>query len=86
MQGLATGCWAAFKLLGALLAITSRAVSCCFYLSTTDGALVGQLTDGQIRFGDRSLTSAEFCITPDGSLIDSERRECVITCELCISM
>lgn len=62
-------------------AIIGRTSSCCFHLTAPNGSPVGQLSDGQNRIGDNSLTAAEFCITPDGSITDGNGRGCILTRE-----
>ncbi|KAJ5618295.1 hypothetical protein N7528_006938 [Penicillium herquei] len=63
-------------------ALVGRSNSCCFEITASGGAsgTLGQLTDGQVRVGDTTLSAAEFCLS--GSIItDSEGRGCVITTE-----
>ncbi|KAJ5732308.1 hypothetical protein N7493_003789 [Penicillium malachiteum] len=63
-------------------ALVSRSNSCCFEITASGGAsgTLGQLSDGQVRVGDTTLSAAEFCLS--GSIItDSEGRGCVITTE-----
>ncbi|KAJ5729605.1 uncharacterized protein N7483_004113 [Penicillium malachiteum] len=63
-------------------ALVGRSNSCCFELTASGGAsgTLGQLTDGQVRVGDTTLSASEFCLS--GSIItDSEGRGCVITCK-----
>lgn len=64
-------------------ALAARDHSCCFHLTASGGAsgIVGQLSDGQNRIGDDSLPTAEFCITPDGSITDGKGRGCILTRE-----
>ncbi|KAJ5174387.1 uncharacterized protein N7482_000264, partial [Penicillium canariense] len=62
-------------------ALASRAASCCFHLTASGGSSgsVGQLSDGQNRIGDNSLSPAEFCISSDGSITDGSGRGCILT-------
>ncbi|KAJ5703159.1 hypothetical protein N7488_010707 [Penicillium malachiteum] len=63
-------------------ALVGRSNSCCFEITASGGAsgTLGQLSDGQVRVGDTTLSAAEFCLS--GSIItDSEGRGCVITTE-----
>ena len=55
--------------------------SCCFHLSSPFGP-VGQLSDGQNRIGDNTLSAAQFCISSSGSITDSSGRGCILTREL----
>ncbi|KAJ6049739.1 uncharacterized protein N7446_006933 [Penicillium canescens] len=62
-------------------ALVSRDGSCCFHLDAS-GAMtgsVGQLSDGQNRIGDNSLSPAQFCISSDGSVTDGNGRGCILT-------
>ncbi|KAJ5274105.1 hypothetical protein N7478_009230 [Penicillium angulare] len=63
-------------------AFVSRSDSCCFQLTASGGASgsLGQLDDGQVRVGDSSLSTAEFCLS-NTIITDSEGRGCVITSE-----
>ncbi|KOC16058.1 hypothetical protein AFLA70_18g005552 [Aspergillus flavus AF70] len=62
-------------------ALTGRTTNCCFHLTASGGAsgTVGQLSDGQNRIGDHSLSTAQFCISPDGSITDGSGRGCILT-------
>ncbi|KAJ5380817.1 uncharacterized protein N7496_003245 [Penicillium cataractarum] len=63
-------------------ALVGRSDSCCFHLTASgdkSGSL-GQLSDGQVRVGDDSLSAATFCLS-GGVITDSEGRGCVITTE-----
>ena len=62
-------------------ALVGRSDSCCFHLTASGGASgsLGQLSDGQVRVGDTTLSAAQFCIS-DSVITDSEGRGCVITC------
>ncbi|KAJ6095582.1 hypothetical protein N7486_006328 [Penicillium sp. IBT 16267x] len=57
--------------------------SCCFHLTASGGVSgsLGQLSDGQVRVGDDSLSAADFCINSSGAITDSEGRGCIITSE-----
>jgi hypothetical protein len=59
-------------------ALMSRGSSCCFHLDSSSGP-VGQLSDGQNRIGDKSLGTAGFCISSDGSITDDHGRGCILT-------
>ncbi|KAJ5650818.1 uncharacterized protein N7484_004541 [Penicillium longicatenatum] len=64
-------------------ALVGRSDSCCFHL-TASGSLsgsLGQLSDGQVRLGDDSLSAADFCINSSGAITDSEGRGCIVTSE-----
>ncbi|KAJ6006925.1 hypothetical protein N7451_004869 [Penicillium sp. IBT 35674x] len=63
-------------------ALVGRSDSCCFQLTASGGetGTLGQLTDGQVRLGDTTLSAAEFCIS-NSIITDSEGRGCVITSE-----
>ena len=63
-------------------ALVGRSDSCCFHLTASGGASgsLGQLSDGQVRVGDNSLSAAQFCIS-NGAITDSEGRGCIVTCE-----
>lgn len=61
-------------------ALVGRSDSCCFHITASgdkSGSL-GQLSDGQVRVGDDSLSAATFCLS-GGVITDSEGRGCVIT-------
>ncbi|KAJ5683486.1 hypothetical protein N7462_006651 [Penicillium macrosclerotiorum] len=63
------------------IALTARDGNCCFHL-TASGSVsgsVGQLSDGQNRIGDNSLSPAEFCISSSGSITDGSGRGCILT-------
>jgi hypothetical protein len=64
-------------------ALIPRGNSCCFHLNASGGMTgsVGQLTDGQNRIGDNSLSPAQFCISSDGSITDGSGRGCILTRE-----
>ncbi|KAJ5716946.1 hypothetical protein N7488_002592 [Penicillium malachiteum] len=64
-------------------ALVGRSDSCCFDLTASGGAsgVLGQLTDGQVRVGDDSLSAAQFCINSAGGITDSEGRGCILTTE-----
>ncbi|KAE8138878.1 ubiquitin 3 binding protein But2 C-terminal domain-containing protein [Aspergillus pseudotamarii] len=61
--------------------LTGRTTNCCFHLTASGGAsgTVGQLSDGQNRIGDNTLSPAQFCISPDGSITDGSGRGCILT-------
>ncbi|KAJ5937513.1 hypothetical protein N7454_003855 [Penicillium verhagenii] len=63
-------------------ALVGRSDSCCFQITASGGesGSLGQLTDGQVRLGDTTLSAAEFCIS-NSIITDSEGRGCVITTE-----
>lgn len=62
-------------------ALAGRGQTCCFHLTASGGASgnVGQLSDGQNRIGDNTLSPAEFCISSDGSITDGSGRGCILT-------
>lgn len=62
-------------------ALVGRSDSCCFHLTASGGASgeVGQLSDGQNRIGDNSLSPAQFCIDSQGAITDSNGRGCILT-------
>ncbi|KAF3389244.1 hypothetical protein F1880_003681 [Penicillium rolfsii] len=63
-------------------ALVGRRDNCCFHLTASgdkSGSL-GQLSDGQVRVGDNSLSAAKFCLS-GGVITDSEGRGCVVTTE-----
>jgi hypothetical protein len=62
-------------------ALVNRGDSCCFHLTASGGASgpVGQLSDGQNRIGDNSLSPAEFCIDSNGAITDGNGRGCILT-------
>ncbi|QQK44315.1 GPI anchored cell wall protein, putative [Penicillium digitatum] len=59
----------------------SRNNSCCFHLTSSGGASgkLGQLSDGQNRIGDNSLSAAQYCIDSEGAITDSKGRGCILT-------
>ena len=63
--------------------LTGRTTNCCFHLTASGGAsgTVGQLSDGQNRIGDNTLSPAQFCISSDGSITDGSGRGCILTRE-----
>jgi hypothetical protein len=67
-------------------ALVGRSDSCCFHLTASGdvSGSVGQLSDGQNRIGDNSLSAADYCINSSGGITDSNGRGCIITCELTI--
>ncbi|CAI7658553.1 unnamed protein product [Penicillium manginii] len=62
-------------------ALVNRGDSCCFHLTASGGASgpVGQLSDGQNRIGDNSLSPADFCIDSNGAITDGNGRGCILT-------
>ena len=64
-------------------ALVGRTDSCCFHLTSSGGASgqLGQLSDGQNRIGDNSLSAAQYCIDSKGAITDSEGRGCILTRE-----
>lgn len=67
----------------ALALFTRAEVPCCFHLNVSGevtGSL-GQLTDGQSRVGDNSLSQSLFCINSTGVITDSTGKGCIITRE-----
>ncbi|KAJ5994418.1 hypothetical protein N7451_010142 [Penicillium sp. IBT 35674x] len=64
-------------------ALVGRSDSCCFHLTASGGVSgsLGQLSDGQVRVGDDSLSAADFCINSSGAITDSEGRGCIVTSE-----
>jgi hypothetical protein len=62
-------------------ALVGRGDSCCFHLTSSGGASgsIGQLSDGQNRIGDDSLSPAQFCINSSGSITDANGRGCILT-------
>lgn len=62
-------------------ALVSRDGSCCFHLDASGGAsgTLGQLSDGQNRIGDNSLSPAQFCIDSNGAITDGNGRGCILT-------
>lgn len=66
------------------LALFGRAeTACCFHLSVTGDVTgpLGQLTDGQSRVGDNSLSQSLFCINSTGVIVESTGKGCIITSE-----
>jgi hypothetical protein len=66
------------------LALFPRAeVPCCFHLNVSGEVTgpLGQLTDGQSRVGDNSLSQSLFCINSTGVITDSTGKGCIITRE-----
>ncbi|KAJ5765888.1 hypothetical protein N7520_005447 [Penicillium odoratum] len=63
-------------------ALVGRRDTCCFELTASGSAsgTLGQLTDGQVRLGDTTLSPSTFCIS-NSIITDSEGRGCVITSE-----
>jgi hypothetical protein len=63
-------------------ALVGRSDSCCFQLTASGGASgsLGQLSDGQVRVGDTTLSASTFCLA-DSVITDSDGRGCVVTCE-----
>lgn len=64
-------------------ALVGRTDGCCFQLTASGGASgpLGQLSDGQNRIGDNSLSPATFCIDSTGGITDSSGRGCILTRE-----
>jgi hypothetical protein len=64
-------------------ALVARGDSCCFHLDASGDMTgsVGQLSDGQNRIGDGSLSPAQYCISSDGSITDGNGRGCILTRE-----
>ncbi|KAJ5383012.1 hypothetical protein N7517_000923 [Penicillium concentricum] len=62
-------------------ALVGRSDSCCFHLTSSGGTSgqLGQLSDGQNRIGDDSLSPAQYCIDSKGAITDSEGRGCILT-------
>ncbi|OQD81038.1 hypothetical protein PENANT_c030G04659 [Penicillium antarcticum] len=62
-------------------ALVARDDSCCFHLNASGDKTgpVGQLSDGQNRIGDDSLSPAQYCISSDGSITDGNGRGCILT-------
>ncbi|KAJ5375923.1 hypothetical protein N7509_012809 [Penicillium cosmopolitanum] len=62
-------------------ALVNRGNTCCFHLTASGGASgpVGQLSDGQNRIGDNSLSPAQFCIDSNGAITDGSGRGCILT-------
>ncbi|OQD70565.1 hypothetical protein PENDEC_c022G04849 [Penicillium decumbens] len=62
-------------------ALVGRGDSCCFHLTSSGGASgsLGQLSDGQNRIGDNSLSPAQYCINSSGGITDSNGRGCILT-------
>jgi hypothetical protein len=64
-------------------ALVGRSDSCCFHLTASgdESGSLGQLSDGQVRVGDNSLSAAKFCLS-GGVITDSEGRGCVVTSKI----
>ena len=64
-------------------ALVGRSNSCCFSLNASGGAsgTLGQLSDGQNRIGDDSLSPAQYCIDSNGAITDGNGRGCILTRE-----
>lgn len=64
-------------------ALVGRSSSCCFHLTASGGAsgTLGQLSDGQNRIGDNSLSAAQYCIDSNGAITDANGRGCILTGE-----
>lgn len=64
-------------------ALVTRGDTCCFSLTASGEAsgTVGQLSDGQNRIGDNSLSPAQFCIDSNGAITDGNGRGCILTRE-----
>ncbi|KAJ5264853.1 hypothetical protein N7505_007646 [Penicillium chrysogenum] len=62
-------------------ALVGRSDSCCFHLTSSGDASgkLGQLSDGQNRIGDTSLSPAQYCIDSKGAITDSNGRGCILT-------
>lgn len=62
-------------------ALVGRGDSCCFHLTASGeaGGPLGQLSDGQNRIGDNSLSPSQFCIDSTGSITDGSGRGCILT-------
>ncbi|KAJ5827344.1 hypothetical protein N7447_004107 [Penicillium robsamsonii] len=62
-------------------ALVGRSDSCCFHLTSSGDASgkLGQLSDGQNRIGDDSLSPAQYCIDSKGAITDSNGRGCILT-------
>jgi hypothetical protein len=62
-------------------ALVGRSDSCCFHLTSSGDApgKLGQLSDGQNRIGDNSLSPAQYCIDSKGAITDSNGRGCILT-------
>ncbi|ODM23038.1 hypothetical protein SI65_00627 [Aspergillus cristatus] len=62
-------------------ALVGRSSSCCFSLNASGGAsgTLGQLSDGQNRIGDDSLSPAQYCIDSNGAITDGNGRGCILT-------
>ncbi|EYE92238.1 putative GPI anchored cell wall protein [Aspergillus ruber CBS 135680] len=62
-------------------ALVGRSNSCCFSLNASGGAsgTLGQLSDGQNRIGDDSLSPAQYCIDSNGAITDGNGRGCILT-------
>ncbi|OQD81263.1 hypothetical protein PENANT_c028G00332 [Penicillium antarcticum] len=62
-------------------ALVGRSDSCCFHLTSSGGASgeLGQLSDGQNRIGDNTLSAAQYCIDSKGAITDNKGRGCILT-------
>ncbi|KAJ5158824.1 GPI anchored cell wall protein [Penicillium coprophilum] len=62
-------------------ALVGRSDSCCFHLTSSGDASgkLGQLSDGQNRIGDDSLSPAQYCIDSKGAITDANGRGCILT-------
>ncbi|OGE58040.1 hypothetical protein PENARI_c001G05191 [Penicillium arizonense] len=62
-------------------ALVGRSDTCCFHLSSSGGASgeLGQLSDGQNRIGDSTLSAAQYCIDSKGAITDNKGRGCILT-------
>ncbi|KAJ5175126.1 uncharacterized protein N7482_001003 [Penicillium canariense] len=60
-----------------------NAGACCFHITASGGMSgnLGQLSDGQNRIGDNSLSASQYCINSTGVITDSVGRGCIITSE-----
>lgn len=60
-------------------ALVARDTDCCFDLIVGDGGdTVGQIPDGQVRFGG-DLPQSQFCISSNGTITDQNGRGCILT-------
>jgi hypothetical protein len=64
-------------------ALVGRSDTCCFHLTSSGGASggLGQLSDGQNRIGDSTLSAAQYCIDSKGAITDNKGRGCILTRE-----
>lgn len=73
-------------LVAATNALVARETDCCFDLTVGDGGgTVGQIPDGQVRFGG-NLPPSRFCITSNGTISDQNGRGCILTRKLTIDL